>query len=58
MVAVVGVVATTIAVATIWLLLTNPVQVADQVSHGDVGQLAQAVGVVILQALQGLFKYL
>jgi len=58
LVAVVGVVAATIATATVWLLFTDPVTVANAVSTGDVNPVIQAIGGVILSALKGLFKYL
>jgi hypothetical protein len=49
------------AAATVWLLFTQPVTVADAVSkmsEGDVGPAMQAIGSVIAEALKGLFKYL
>jgi hypothetical protein len=42
----------------VWLLFTDPVTVANSVSSGDVGGVVQAIGVVIVNALRGLFKYL
>jgi hypothetical protein len=58
LVAVVGLLAATIAGATIWILFTDPVTVANAVSTGDVSPVMQAIGAVILDALRGLFKYL
>jgi hypothetical protein len=58
LVAIVGLLATTIAGATIWLLLTDPVTVANAVSTGDVSPVVREIGAVILNALKGLFKYL
>ena len=58
LVAAVGVMAATIATATVWLLFTDPVTVANAVSTGDVSPVIQAIGGVILNALKGLFKYL
>lgn len=58
LVAVVGVMAATVAGATIWLLLTDPVSVANAVSTGDVGPVMQAIGAVIFDAIRGLFKFL
>lgn len=58
---VIGLVAATMAAATVWLLLTDPVTVADsvsQLSQGDVAPAMQALGSVIVDALRGLFKYL
>jgi hypothetical protein len=58
LVGVVGVVAVALAGATIWLLVTQPVTVADAVAQGDVSPLVKALGVALYDALQGLFKYL
>lgn len=62
LVAVVGILAATIAAATIWLLVTDPVRGADAVSTAittrDVTPFMRAIGSVIIGALQGLFKYL
>ena len=61
LVAIIGLVAATMAAATVWLLFTAPVTVADSVykmSQGYVGPAMQALGSVIAEALKGLFKYL
>ena len=61
LVAIVGIVAATIAAATIWLLLTDPVRGTETVSSmttGNVVPFMQAIGSVILGALRGLLKYL
>ena len=61
LVAIIGLMAATIAGATIWLLLTDPIKSADaasQLVHGDVSPFVSAVGSVIYDALRGLFKYL
>lgn len=61
LVAMIGLVAATMAAATVWLLLTEPVTVADAVSKMSQGEIApamQALGAVIADALKGLFKYL
>ena len=58
LVAVIGVMAITLAGATIWLLVTQPVTVADAVALGEVSPLAEAIAGVLYQALQGLLKYL
>jgi len=47
-----------IAVATIWLFLTNPVTVATAVSDGDVTPFVRDLADVLLRALEGLLKYL
>ena len=61
LVAVVGVLAATLAAATIWLLLTDPVGGAEAVSAisaGDVTPFMRALSSVIAEALRDLFKYL
>jgi hypothetical protein len=56
--ALVAVVSAILAVATIWLVLTDPVTVADAVSRGNVTPLVKELADVIAQALQGLLRYL
>ena len=61
LVAIIGVMAATVAGATIWLLLSDPVKGADAAGamfKGDPGPFMQAIGAVIYDALKGLFKYL
>ena len=58
LVALIGLFAATVAGATIWLLFTDPVTLADKVATGEVGPIVQAIGAVIVDALRGLFKYL
>ena len=58
LIALVGIMAAAIAGATIWLLLTDPVTVANAVASGDVSPVVQAIGAVIVGALKGIFKYL
>jgi hypothetical protein len=54
----VGVVAAALAAATIWLIMTQPVTVADAVAQGEVSPLVKALAGVLYDALQGLMKYL
>jgi hypothetical protein len=58
LVGIVGVMAVALAGATIWLLVTKPVTVADAVAQGEVSPLVRALGSAIFEALQGLLKYL
>ena len=58
LVTIIGLLAATIAGATIWLLVSDPTTVATAVSSGDVTPMMQAIGSVIFSALRGLFKYL
>ena len=57
-VGVVGVLAVTVAAATIWLLLTDPVTVADAVNEQDVTPLVRELATVIYEAIQRLIGYL
>lgn len=54
----IAVVAAVLASATIWLLLTDPVTVANSVSEGDVSPLVRQLASVVYEALKGLLKYL
>lgn len=47
-----------LASATVWLYLTNPVTVANAVNEGDVTPFVRDLARVLLDALQGLLKYL
>jgi hypothetical protein len=61
LVAIIGLMAATIAGATIWLLLTDPVRTADAASNlaqGNMSPFMEAIGSVLYGALRGLFKYL
>jgi hypothetical protein len=57
-VGVVGLVAGTLAGATIWLLLTDPVTVADAVSEQDVTPFVRQLVDVLFQAIRQLARYL
>ena len=47
-----------LAVATVWLYLTNPITVVNAVNDGEVTPLVRDLALVLLAALQGLLKYL
>jgi hypothetical protein len=47
-----------LAVATVWLFLTNPVTVATAVSEGEISPFIRDLAAVLWQALNGLLKYL
>jgi len=55
---VVGIVAAIIAGATMWLLVTDPVTVANSVEDGQVTPLVRQLAQVIVDALAALLKYL
>ena len=54
----VAVVAAVLASATIWLVLTDPVTVANSVNQGDVSPLVRELASAVYEALRGLLKYL
>ena len=54
----VGVVVAVFAAATVWLLLTDPVTVADAVSDGEVTPLVRELALVIYGALLSLLRFL
>jgi hypothetical protein len=54
----IGVGATVIASATIWLMLTDPVTVANAIESGEVSPMARRIAEVIYDALAGLLRYL
>lgn len=58
LVGIVGLVAVVIAGATVWLLLTDPVTVAESVDAGEVSPLVRSLASAIYEALRGLLKYL
>ena len=54
----IAVVSVLLAGATVWLLLTNPVTVANAVNEGEVSPLIRELAQALFSALQGLLKYL
>jgi hypothetical protein len=47
-----------LAAASVWLLLTNPVTIANAINEGEVSPFISSLAQVILQGLLGLLKYL
>ena len=61
LIGVIGLVAAMVSGTIIWLLVTDPVQVADAAkaaSSGDLSPIVQAIGAVLYDALRGLFRFL
>ena len=54
----VAIVSVTLAGATVWLFLTNPVTIANAVNEGEISPLIRDLADVLLNALQALLKYL
>jgi hypothetical protein len=58
LVGVIGGLSAMVAASFIWLLLTDPIQVANAVETGQVAPVFQAIGAVLFDALKGLFGFL
>jgi hypothetical protein len=58
LIGVIALIVVSIALAAVWLFLTNPVTVATAVSDGEISPFVRDLADVLLQALQGLLKYL
>jgi hypothetical protein len=54
----IAVVSIVLAVATIWLFVTNPVTVANAVNTGEVSPFVRDLAQVLYDALRGILKYL
>ncbi len=54
----IAIVSVVLAVATVWLFLTNPVTVATAVNEGEVTPFVRDLARVLFEALQGLLRYL
>gem|GEM_PF-822484 len=54
----VGIIAATLAAATIWLLLTDPVTVADAVNEQDVTPFVRQLARVLYDAVIRIARYL
>lgn len=55
---VIAVISAVLAGTVIWLMLTNPVTVADAVNEGAVTPFVKELASVLYQAFAGLLKYL
>jgi hypothetical protein len=58
LVGIVGLFAVVMAGATVWLLLTDPVTVAESMDSGEVTPLVQSLAGSIYEALVKLLRYL
>ena len=58
LIGVIALIVVVIAIAAVWLFLTNPVTVATAVGDGEISPFVRDLADVLLQALQGLLKYL
>lgn len=58
LVGIAGLLAATLAVATIWLLFTEPLTVADAVSEQDLSPVVRELVGLLYDALRSLLRYL
>jgi hypothetical protein len=58
LVGIIGLFAAIVAGATVWLLLTDPVTVAESIDSGEVTPLVQSLAGSIYDALVRLLRYL
>jgi hypothetical protein len=58
LVGIIGILAVIIAGATIWLVLTDPVTVAESIDSGEVSPLVQSLAGSLYDALVRLLRYL
>ena len=56
--ALIGIVAAVVAGATIWLLVTDPVTVANAIEEGEISPLVRRLAEVLYSAIAGLLAYL
>jgi hypothetical protein len=54
----VALISVVMAVAAVWLFVTDPVTVATAVDGGEVSPLVRDLANVLLEVLEGLLKYL
>jgi hypothetical protein len=54
----IAVVSVLLAASTVWLFLTNPVNVVNAINEGDVSPLVRDLAQVLVDALRGLLRYL
>ena len=54
----IAVVSVLLAVSTVWLFLTNPINVANAVNEGDVSPLIRNLADALFSALRGLLRWL
>ena len=54
----VALISVVLAIATIWLLLTNPVTVVNAVNEGEITPLVRNLADLLCEALRGLLRYL
>jgi len=54
----IAVISVLLAVSTVWLFLTNPINVANAINEGDVSPLVRTLADALFTALRGLLRWL
>lgn len=54
----IAVVSVVLTASTVWLFLTNPVNVANAINEGDVSPLIRDLAQALFTAIRGLLRYL
>jgi len=54
----IAVISVLLTASTVWLFLTNPVNVVNAINEGDVSPLVRDLAQVLVNALRGLLRYL
>ena len=54
----IAVISVLLAASTVWLFLTNPINVANAVNEGDVSPLIRNLADALFSALRGLLRWL
>jgi hypothetical protein len=54
----IAVVSIVLAMATVWLFLTNPVTVVNAINEGEITPLVRSLASILFEALRGILKYL
>jgi hypothetical protein len=54
----IGVIAALVAAAAIWLVLTEPVTIANAVDTGEISPLVRRLAAVVFETMAGLLRYL
>ena len=54
----IAVVSVLLAASTVWLFITNPINVANAINEGDVSPLVRSLADALFNALRGLLRWL
>jgi len=54
----IAVISVLLAASTVWLFLTNPINVANAINEGEVSPLVRSLADALFSALRGLLRWL